>query len=385
MRDRSDNFDAASMTPDVAAELTTAITQTMSSLDELSTKCRKHGIDPMAMVMTVMSRMRASQADPVQLPTIVASPTETTHAEIVQRSRHFVYALDCGDAEAVEPMLAPGFMHFVGGPCTDRETTLARMRQRTSKVPYFATRTWGQESVVPNGDTLVFSGRAHEVQGGNDSHGGYIYDGWYVLQWVRDGSDWRVQLLNWNRESTDRDWWNNIFLTGRGYSVEPNRLLVETVESLGPGTALDLAAGQGRNALYLASRGWHVVGVDVSDEGLRIARAHAIKRELEIETITADLDEWDFGHQRFDLVTLIYAGDHAKWIEKLKASLRAGGLVVVEGWAKTVPESDIGFAEGQLAALFADYEIVRDEVVDDVPDWAWDKGKLARFIARKPS
>jgi SAM-dependent methyltransferase len=369
------------MPPDIAAEITTAITETMSSLDELTTKCRKHGIDPMAMVMTVMSRLRASH--PVAGATAFPSPTETTHAEIVQRSRHFVYALDCGDADAVEPMLAPGFVHFVGGPATDRDTVLARMRQRTSKAPYFATRTWQQENVVPNGDTLIFSGRAHEVQGGNETHGGYIYDGWYVLQWVRDGTEWRVQLLNWNRESTDRDWWNNIFLTGRGFTMEPNRLLVETVHTVPPGSALDLAAGQGRNALHLASRGWQVTAVDVSDEGLRIARAHAAKRELPLETVNADLDQWDFGVEQFDLVALIYAGDHAKWIEKLKASLRADGVVVIEGWAKTVPESDVGFAEGQLTALFADYEIVRDEIVDDVPDWAWDRGKLVRFIARK--
>jgi|GEM_PF-505082 len=371
------------MAPDVADELTTAMTQTMSSLDELTTKCRKHGIDPMAMVMTVMSRMRASQPGAAPATTIVASPAATTHAEIVQRSRHFVYALDCGDVDAVEPMLAPGFIHFVGGPATDRETTLSRMRQRTSKVPYFATRTWEQETVVPNGDMLVFSGRAHEIQGGNDSHGGYIYDGWYVLQWVRDGAEWRVQFLNWNRESSDRDWWNNIFLTGRGFSMEPNRLLIETLDTLSVGTALDLAAGQGRNALYLASRGWQVVAVDVSDEGLRIARAQAIKRELALETINADLDQWDFGVERFDLVTLLYAGDHTKWMAKIQASLRVGGLVIIEGWARTVPESDVGFTEGQLAKLFDSLEILRDEIVDDVPDWAWDKGRLVRFIARK--
>jgi SAM-dependent methyltransferase len=381
VHDRDDSFDAASVAPDVAAELTAAMTRTMRSLAELTTKCHEHGVDPMAMVMTAMSRMRALQDAPPSA--IVASPEATTHAEIVQRSRHFVFALDCGDTEAVEPMLAPGFVHFVGGPATDRDTVLTRMRQRTSKVPYFATRTWEQESVVPNGETLIFSGKAHEIQGGNDTHGGYLFDGWYVLQWVRDGAEWRVQFLNWSRESTDRDWWNNIFLTGRGFTLEPNRLLVETVECTTPGAALDLAAGQGRNALHLASRGWQVIAVDVSDEGLRIARAHAIKRELAVETINADLDQWDFGTERFDLVTLLYAGDHAKWMAKIRASLRVGGLILVEGWAKTAPDSDVGFTEGQLAELFEGYEILRDEIVDDVPDWAWDKGKLVRFVARK--
>lgn len=141
--------------------------------------------------------------------------------------------------------------------------------------------------------------------------------------------------------------------------------------------------GQGRNALYLASQGWQVTGVDISDEGLRIAREQAVKRNLTLETINADIDDWDFGVDRFDLVTLLYVGDHAKWIDKIKASLRSGGLFVVEGWAKVSPDSDVGFAEGKLAKLFEGYEILRDETVEDVPDWAWDKGKLVRFVARK--
>jgi hypothetical protein len=80
---------------------------------------------------------------------------------------------------------------------------------------------------------------------------------------------------------------------------------------------------------------------------------------------------------------MMYAGDHAKWIDKIKASLRAGGLFVVEGWAKESPDSPTGFGEGQLAKLFDGYEILRDETVEDVPDWAWDKGKLVRFVVRK--
>jgi hypothetical protein len=86
--------------------------------------------------------------------------------------------LDRADVAAVEPSLAPGFVHFRGGPMIDRETMLARLEQRKAKVPYIAERTWDNERVLRKADALVFTGRAREVQGGNEIHGGYLYGGW---------------------------------------------------------------------------------------------------------------------------------------------------------------------------------------------------------------
>ncbi|MBA3672274.1 MAG: methyltransferase domain-containing protein [Gemmatimonadaceae bacterium] len=355
--------------------------QIKTSLQVLANTCRDQGMDLMTIMMTLMSgvgggdRSLAAQA-------AAFSPTPTD-AELVRLSHDLMDALDRGDLVAVNATLAPAYLEFVDDQPRDRSAVLASIAQRTSKAPYIARRTWDAERVVRKDDVLVFTGRAHEVQGGNETHGGYLYEGRYLLQWVRVGGVWRVQLLAWQKASTDRDAWNETFQNGRGFSLEPNRLLVEAVDGKKPGAALDLAMGQGRNALYLASQGWNVIGVDISDEGPRIAREQAAARELELETITADLDEWDFGVHRFDLVTLMYAGDHANWIDKIKTSLREGGLFVVEGWAKGSPEHPVGFGEGQLAMLCDGFEVVRDETIEDVPDWAWDKGKLVRFIARK--
>lgn len=382
----------------VSAEMTAAFAQIMNSLKDLANSCRNQGMDPVTMLMTMMSGgaerggggvVAAPQEAAIpavisvaalSTPTPVPTPSD---AELTRRSHDLIDALDCGNVAAVEAALAPGFVAFKGGPAKDRDAMLATIKQRKSRWSV-AKRTWDDARVVRKDDALVFMGKAHEVQGGNETHGGgYLYEGCYLLQWVRAGDAWRVQLLTWQKESTERDWWNDTFHTGRGFSHEPNRLLVETVKDNKPGAALELAMGQGRNALYLASQGWNVTGVDTSDAGLRIAREQAVKRKLALETINADIDEWDFGVNRFDLVTLIYAGDHAKWIDKIKASLRKGGLFVVEGWAKESPDSPVGFDEGQLAKLFEDYETLRDETVEDVPDWAHDKGKLVRFVARK--
>ena len=374
-------------------ELAIALAQIMSSLEDLANTCRDRGIDPVTMIAKMMSGgagrcgagvVVAPQAVATHVSSVDAHPVQTpSDAELAKGSHDLIDALDRGDVAAVDAALAPSFVAFRSGLPKDRDAVLATIMQRRSTAPYIARRTWDNECVVRKADALVFMGKAHEMQGGNETHGGYLYDGWYLLQWVRVGEAWRVQLLTWQKESTERDWWNDTFHNGRGFSHQPNRLLVETVKDHRPGAALELAMGQGRNALFLASQGWKVTGVDISDEALRIAREQAVKRKLVLETINADIDEWDFGEDRFDLVTLMYAGDHARWIDKIKASLRIGGLFVLEGWAKQSPDNPTGFAEGQLERLFDGYDILRDEAVEDVPDWAWDKGKLVRFVARK--
>ena len=139
---------------DPTSEITAAVAHTLNSLEALTEKCRDHGIDPMTTIMSVMSRMRSSQP---AIEPVAASAWAATHANIVQRSRAFVEALDRADVEAVEAVLAPGFIHVVGRNVADRETSLSRMRQRTEKVPYFAERTWENETVTPNGDAVVFN------------------------------------------------------------------------------------------------------------------------------------------------------------------------------------------------------------------------------------
>ena len=59
------------------------------------------------------------------------------------------------------------------------------------------------------------------------------------------------------------------------WSGRPNVVLVEEVEGLAPGTALDVGCGEGADAIWLATRGWHVTGVDISQAALDRAAAHA--------------------------------------------------------------------------------------------------------------
>ncbi|HET9992179.1 MAG TPA: hypothetical protein VFQ65_26795, partial [Kofleriaceae bacterium] len=89
---------------------------------------------------------------------------------------------------------------------------------------------------------------------------------------------------------------------------------------------------------------------------------------------------------KYDLVTMIYAGSDAKTVAKAQQALKPGGTFVCEYFAATDEGGSKGwqgFHRGELAKLFAGYDIVRDEIIDDVPDWGGDKESLVRFVARK--
>jgi SAM-dependent methyltransferase len=87
--------------------------------------------------------------------------------------------------------------------------------------------------------------------------------------------------------------------------VKPNRFLVEEAVSP-PGRALDLACGEGRNAVWLAQRGWEVTGVDFSAVGIEKARMLATERGLYLEWIVADLLEYQPEQRAFDLALVLY-------------------------------------------------------------------------------
>ena len=78
----------------------------------------------------------------------------------------------------------------------------------------------------------------------------------------------------------DRDAWNDRYRTAElVWSVDANQFVVAETADLLPGRALDLAAGEGRNAIWLAERGWAAIAVDFSDVALDKATALAAHAE----------------------------------------------------------------------------------------------------------
>ena len=90
------------------------------------------------------------------------------------------------------------------------------------------------------------------------------------------------------------------------WTSEPNRFLVAEVSTLPPGRALDIACGEGRNAVWLAERGWQVTGVDFSEVGLEKARELAKSRDVQARWVAADLLDYTPEPRAFDLVLVFY-------------------------------------------------------------------------------
>ncbi|WP_141014058.1 SAM-dependent methyltransferase [Nocardioides sambongensis] len=83
------------------------------------------------------------------------------------------------------------------------------------------------------------------------------------------------------REALSAAAWDERYSGDRVWSGRPNQRLVEQASELDPGTALDVACGEGGDALWLAGRGWQVTAVDISQVALDKVAAHAIERGVE--------------------------------------------------------------------------------------------------------
>src|SRR5680860_707334 len=89
------------------------------------------------------------------------------------------------------------------------------------------------------------------------------------------------------------------------WSHGPNRFVAEELAGISPGSALDVACGEGRNAVWLAEQGWTVTGVDFSAVALERAQKMASERGVDVTWINGDVTTWDPG-DRFDLVVVAY-------------------------------------------------------------------------------
>ncbi len=178
------------------------------------------------------------------------------------------------------------------------------------------------------------------------------------------------------------------------FEGQPNELLVNAVEGVTPGKALDVAMGQGRNAVYLAKQGWDVTGFGASDVGLRVAEANAERAGVLVATVLAGYDSFDYGRKAWDLVVMVYGFVPLKerLVARIVNSLKSGGLLVYEH-LMSGEETDlwvtlgaIGMPHpGELKERFADLEVLRHEEVRARADWGpVEPVPLARLVARKP-
>jgi SAM-dependent methyltransferase len=146
-------------------------------------------------------------------------------------------------------------------------------------------------------------------------------------------------------------------------SPDADPTLIEEIEAMTPGTALDLGAGDGRNAVWLAERGWRVTAVDFSAVALDRGRALAAMVGVELEWQLADLLEWTPQAESFDLVALFFIHlppDERRVVyARAAAAVRRGGTLLVVGHDRSNLTSGVG-GPPDPAVLFSPGDIVRD-------------------------
>ena len=148
------------------------------------------------------------------------------------------------------------------------------------------------------------------------------------------------------------------------WSIEPNAWIEQVTGTLPPGNAIDLAAGEGRNALWLASRGWSVTAVDFSAAGLAIGRKRAATAALDLDWVTADATSW-VSPTPVNLVVIAYlqlpAPDLTRAISNAILSLAAGGTLALIGHDSENLEHGVGGPKD--ATMLYDLETVRSAAV----------------------
>jgi SAM-dependent methyltransferase len=166
------------------------------------------------------------------------------------------------------------------------------------------------------------------------------------------------------------------------FRLTASAFLVRMVDDRKPGRALDVAMGQGRHALYLASKGWEVTGYDISPVGLATARAASEKAGFKLNTVLASHDEFDYGAGKWDLIVETFAftnlADEA-YRQRIFNSLKPGGLLVIEGFGNPNPSAP----RNVMLKDFGQYRVVAYEDRDDVSDWGLQKMRLTRLALEK--
>lgn len=167
------------------------------------------------------------------------------------------------------------------------------------------------------------------------------------------------------------------------WSATPNQFVAAELADLAPGSALDVACGEGRNALWLAERGWDVTAVDFSLTGLDKGRAlqsrHERGRDMHIDWVHADVLDHDFGSAVFDLVVIAYlqvsANERQSVVRRCFDSLTEGGTLFV------VAHDSTNLTEGTGGPQDASVLYTAEDVLSDLGSKPYDVERAER-VAR---
>jgi len=201
--------------------------------------------------------------------------------------------------------------------------------------------------------------------------------------------DRRIRVITEQGQRLEIEMWNRVLTAPKPFfNTKPNAFLTEMIRGVKPGTALDVGMGQGRNALFLAQQGWTVTGFDPADKAVAAAQEEAKRLGVNVTTLVARDDQFDFGTERWDLVVLSYV-TLRHLIPQIRQSLKPGGLAVVEAFHRDATKnqsigSGVVYDTNELLKLFDRFRVIRYEDTEGTADFGLQNLRLVRLCAQKP-
>ena len=183
--------------------------------------------------------------------------------------------------------------------------------------------------------------------------------------------------------------WNERYRSGErpaeDIEAAPTPLVIETAKKLTPGTALDLACGAGRNALWLAEHGWKVTAVDGAQAAIEIVRRQASERGVTVDARVANLEnnEYQIEPSAWDLIVMSYYLQRDLF-EPAKRGLKPGGTLIAIVHT-TEPGEEPNYKRlraGELKPYFQGLEILHH--YEGKPNDAAHHRAVAEIVARRP-
>lgn len=188
-----------------------------------------------------------------------------------------------------------------------------------------------------------------------------------------------------------QEWDSRYAGSDRVWSAAPNAWVAATIRNWFTGRALDLGAGEGRHAVWLASLGWQVTAVDFSPVGIERGRRGAQELGVDVDWVVADVTTWEPPDgATFDLVLLAYLHLEGDVLARARDWVAPGGALVVIGHAlRNLTEGVGGPSDARLLHTEAEYRAASEglvvehlgEVVRHLPEG--DAIDLA-LVARRP-
>ena len=181
----------------------------------------------------------------------------------------------------------------------------------------------------------------------------------------------------------DKDRWNSKYETEVYlFGEKPIPFLVDNVHLLRKGKVLDIAMGEGRNGVYLATQGFEVLGLDISEKGLAKAHNLAKKNNVTIETKVVDLESFTLEPNSYDVILCTYYMQKDLF-KQFQSALKPGGMIVVE----TYNVDYLKYAQfsrkwaldtNEMLNIFKGLRVIRYQDYDD------GKEAYSSIIAQKP-